>query len=89
LVFKSLLISQIRHVIQQIKTQQLKLQHTMISFGKHKNFNTPLNMLEFQHFEDPNFGKNLKILLRVPKITLNSTTQNFFQNFYNKFSKTP
>lgn len=49
LVSISLLISQIRHVIQQIKTQQLRLQHTMISFGKHKNFDTPLNMLELQH----------------------------------------
>lgn len=49
LVFKSLLISQIKHVLQQIKTQQLRLQHTMISFGKPKNFAYIFNMLELQH----------------------------------------
>ena len=77
LVFNSLLISQIRRVIQQIQTKQLKLQHTTISFGKHKNFGTPLNMLEFQHFEYPNFAQS-------PKITINSTIQKLFQKIYKK-----
>lgn len=58
LLFKSLLISQIKHVIQQIKTQQLRLQHNTISFGKRKNFAYILNMLELQHSVCPIFHQN-------------------------------
>lgn len=75
LVSISLLISQIKHVIQQIKTQQLRLQHNTISFEKRKNFAYIFNMLELQHSVSPIFQQNFcKFFKKICKKRLTFTT---------------